>query len=89
MTKLKKYSLEEHFELGPGKVLSSLGKQNRVPGAFYSFDDINVFKDKKICYSQKQQQFDFEKGLIESKKYSGFFESKTKKTDWDNLFSVF
>lgn len=52
MTKLKKYSLEEHFELGPGKVLSSLGKQNRVPGAFYSFDDINVFKDKLKEYGK-------------------------------------
>ena len=48
-----------------------------------------LFKDKKICYSQKQDQFDFEKGIIESKKYSGFVESKNQKTDWGNLFSIF
>ena len=52
MIKLKKYSLEEHFELGPGKVLSSLGKQNRVQGVFCSFDDIDVFKDKLKEYGK-------------------------------------
>tara|TARA_B100001250_G_scaffold125539_1_gene106747 strand:- start:2402 stop:3451 length:1050 start_codon:yes stop_codon:yes gene_type:complete len=48
-----------------------------------------IFKDKKICYSQKQQKFNFEKGIIESKKYSGFVESKKTATDWKNLFSIF
>ena len=48
-----------------------------------------IFKDKKICYSQKQHKFNFEKGIIESKKYSGFVESKNPATDWGNLFSIF
>ena len=50
MKKLKKYGLDEHLELGPGKVLCSLGKQNRVTGNFFSFDDIKVFKDKLNKY---------------------------------------
>ena len=36
MNRLKKYGLEEHYEIGPSKVLSSLAKQNRVKGSFSS-----------------------------------------------------
>ena len=46
MKKLKKYGIEEHFEMGPGKVLSSLGKQNRLEGSFSAFDNIDTFKEK-------------------------------------------
>ena len=44
-----------------------------------------ILSEKKICYFQKQHEFDFEKGK-ESKKYSGFIESKTSSTDWKNYF---
>jgi hypothetical protein len=42
---LKKYGLEEHYEIGPSKVLSSLAKQNRVRGSFSSLDNIDTFKE--------------------------------------------
>ena len=43
MKRLKKYSIKTHIEFGPGKVLSSLAKQNRVEGEFNSVDNLEVF----------------------------------------------
>ena len=45
MKRLKKYGLDEHIELGPNKVLSSLAKQNRLSGTFSSMDNIDTFKE--------------------------------------------
>ena len=45
MNRLKKYGLEEHYEVGPNKVLSGLAKQNRIKGSFSSFDNIDTFKE--------------------------------------------
>ena len=47
------------------------------------------FKQNGICYSQKQANFDFEKAITESKKYSGFVALKQTKTNWEELFSLF
>ena len=44
MKRLKKYGLEEHFEIGPSKILSGLAKQNRIKGSFSSLDNIDTFK---------------------------------------------
>ena len=41
--RLKKYSIKTHIEFGPGKVLSSLAKQNRVEGEFNSVDNLELF----------------------------------------------
>ena len=48
-----------------------------------------ILNEKKICYFQKQHEFDFEKGIIESLKYSGFIDSNTCSTNWKKLFSLF
>lgn len=53
MKKLKKYSLNEHFEMGPGKVLCSLAKQNRLGGSFSALDNIDTFKEKISEYGQE------------------------------------
>ena len=45
MNRLKKYGLEEHYEVGPSKVLSGLAKQNRIKGSFSSLDNIDTFKE--------------------------------------------
>jgi len=45
--------------------------------------------NKNVCYYQKQQKFDFDKALSESKNYSGFVEFNTKSIDWKELFSLF
>ncbi len=47
------------------------------------------FKLKNICYYQKQSQFDFEKALKESQKFTGFLKTENQKTDWKNLFGLF
>ena len=47
------------------------------------------FKQNGICYSQKQANFDFEKAITESKKFSGFVALKQTKTNWEELFSLF
>ncbi len=44
MRRLRKYGLEEHFEIGPSKILSGLAKQNRIKGSFSSLDNIDTFK---------------------------------------------
>ena len=44
---------------------------------------------KNICYSQSQNKFDFEKAIIESKKYTGFSKLKEQKSNWEELFSLF
>ena len=48
-----------------------------------------LFHQKKICYYQNQDQFDFEKGIMESKKFAGFSKLNTPKTNWEELFSLF
>jgi len=48
-----------------------------------------IFSQKKICYSQKQSEFDFEKAIKESENYSGFVEFKKAEIDWKELFSLF
>ena len=47
------------------------------------------FKQNGICYSQKQADFDFEKAITESKKYSGFVALKQTITNWEELFCLF
>ena len=47
------------------------------------------FHQKRICYSQKQADFDFEKAITESKKYSGFATLKQTTTNWEELFCLF
>ena len=47
------------------------------------------FMQKGICFAQKQNEFDFEKAITESKNYTGFSAIKTTNTDWENLFSLF
>ena len=49
-----------------------------------------IYLNKKICYYQNQQQFDFEKGIMESKKKSGFKNmKKVQEVNWKKLFSLF
>ena len=48
-----------------------------------------ILSEKRICYFQNQHEFDFEKGIIESKKYSGFAEFKKESKNWKELFSLF
>ncbi len=48
-----------------------------------------LLKQKKVFYYQKQQQFDFEKAIIESQKYRGFVKSKNQDPNWKKLFSLF
>jgi len=47
------------------------------------------FMEKKICYSQKQNKFDFEKAISESKQFTGFSSFKNPTTNWIDLFSIF
>ena len=48
-----------------------------------------IFSQKKICYYQKQNEFDFEKAIIECKNYSGFINSKKTSVNWEELFALF
>ena len=48
-----------------------------------------IFQQKKICYFQKQNEFDFEKGIKESENYTGFVKSKKEVANWEQLFSLF
>ena len=45
--------------------------------------------EKEVIEAFFQHEFDFEKGIIESKKYSGFIDSNTCSTNWEKLFSLF
>ena len=47
------------------------------------------FMSKRICYSQKQSNFNFELALKESKGYNGFSTSDNRNTNWENLFLLF
>lgn len=47
-----------------------------------------LFK-KKICYIQKQSEFNLPLAIKNSKKYTGFIASKKQETDWGKLFSLF
>ena len=47
------------------------------------------FKQKEICFAQKQNEFDFELALAESKNFSGFHSLESGLTDWQGLFSSF
>ena len=44
MNRLIIYGLDDHIEIGPNIVLSSLAKQNRIRGTFSSLDNIDTFK---------------------------------------------
>ena len=44
---------------------------------------------QKICYFQKQHEFNFEKAIDVSKNYSGFVKSQKTAIDWNDLFSLF
>ena len=44
---------------------------------------------KNIFYYQNQNDFNFEKGVVQSTKYTGFVKSKEKKMNWEELFSLF
>ena len=44
---------------------------------------------KNICYYQSQNKFDFDKAIIESKKYAGFSKVKKQERNWEKLFSLF
>ena len=48
-----------------------------------------ILLQKNICYYQNQNQFNFEKGVCQSEKYTGFTESKEEETNWQELFSLF
>ena len=48
-----------------------------------------TFSQKKICYYQKQNEFDFEKAIIECKNFSGFINSKKTSVNWEKLFTLF
>ncbi|MAU36071.1 MAG: glycosyltransferase [Flavobacteriales bacterium] len=45
--------------------------------------------EKKICYFQKQKEFNFEKGLKECKNYSGFKKLNHDSINWGELLNVF
>lgn len=49
----------------------------------------SLISRKKICYYQKQNEFNFEQAIHESKKYSGFSKINNRKPDWGALFSLF
>ena len=49
----------------------------------------NHLLQDKVCYSQKQKDFDFELAINEIKKFSGFTTKKYQQTDWEKLFSLF
>lgn len=49
----------------------------------------DTFMQKGICYTQKQNEFNFEKAITESKKYSGFTNLKSTKPNWEELFGLF
>ena len=49
----------------------------------------SLISRKKICYYQKQNEFNFEQAIHESKKYSGFSKMNNRKPDWEALFSLF
>ena len=44
---------------------------------------------KNIFYYQNQNDFNFEKGVVQSRKHTGFVKSKEKKMNWEELFSLF
>ena len=46
------------------------------------------FFERKICYYQKQENFDLNKALNKSKSYRGFSKIETK-IEWESLFSLF
>ena len=47
------------------------------------------FMRERICFAQKQNNFDFEKAINESKDYSGFAKSNHTVPDWKELFMIF
>ena len=47
------------------------------------------FMQEDVFFSQHQNEFDFEKAVIESKHYKGFSAIKKEDTDWKKLFSLF
>ena len=49
----------------------------------------NNFKNLGICYTQNQNDFNFEIALEKSKNYTGFNTEINSKTDWTSLFALF
>ena len=47
------------------------------------------FMRERICFAQKQNNFDFEKAINESKNYSGFSRASNTLTNWEKLFMLF
>lgn len=48
-----------------------------------------ILKEKKICYYQKQHNFNLDIAIEKSKKYSGLKQLEHYKTNWQELFSLF
>jgi len=48
-----------------------------------------LFKQKKICYFQEQDQFDLQKAVEESQRFTGFLNSDISQDNWGELFSLF
>ncbi len=48
-----------------------------------------ILSEKKICYFQKQHEFDFEKGINEYKSFTGFKKHTNGATNWKKLFNLF
>ena len=48
-----------------------------------------LFKQKKICYFQEQDQFDLQKAVEESQRFTGFLNSDISQENWGELFSLF
>ena len=48
-----------------------------------------IFKQKKICYFQDQDQFDLQKAIEESQRFTGFLNSDISEDNWGELFSLF
>lgn len=47
------------------------------------------FHKKRVYYSQKQEEFNFNKGVSESEDYTGPSKINYPETDWENIFSIF
>ena len=47
------------------------------------------FLENNICFSQKQDEFNFELAVKESKKYPGLTSDKDYTNNWRELFALF
>tara|TARA_B110000003_G_C16602064_1_gene516042 strand:+ start:120 stop:701 length:582 start_codon:yes stop_codon:yes gene_type:complete len=72
--------------------LSKLGKKAffiPTPGQTEQEYLATRFLKNKICFFQKQNKFNFDLAINESKNYSGFTRKERQETDWKKLFSLF